>query len=213
MAQTDGFLIALEGIDGSGTTTQAVRLAHHLETCGETRRQVLRTAEPSTGPIGRLIREALRDTKIVGDEALALLFAADRIDHIETEIGPAITRGAVVITDRYLLSSLAYQSSYLPTDWVLSINARARRPDASILLRVSAETAEQRRQHRGGETERFDAIERQRRIASAYEQALTLPNVGPTYVLDAEADIDVVTDALTRLVDRLLSAFTAQNYR
>ncbi len=196
-----GFLLALEGIDGSGTTTQAVRLVAHLERRG---RPAHRTAEPSRGPIGSLIRGALGDARSLGDEPLALLFAADRLDHLEREIGPALDEGRVVVTDRYLLSSLAYQGSYLPLDFVLAVNGRARRPDASILLRVSAETAGRRRAARGGDRERFDDFARQRAIADAYDRAFALEGVGPTYVIDAEPPVEDVGDALERLVDRLI---------
>ncbi|MBN1961945.1 MAG: dTMP kinase [Deltaproteobacteria bacterium] len=200
MHNNTGFLIALEGIDGSGTTTQARLLGEYLKL----RRKVVCTVEPSKGPIGILIRQALVDNKKLSDESLALLFAADRLDHIEREIEPALKEGNIVITDRYLLSSLAYQSSYLPIDWVLSINSRARKPDASILLRVSAETAARRRETRGGHKERFDDIERQGQIAQAYEQTLKLANVGLTYAINAENDVETVHNELKQLLDKIL---------
>jgi dTMP kinase len=198
----EGFLLALEGIDGSGTTTQAARLQAHLEERGVV---VCRTAEPSTGPVGKLIRAALADAQALGDEALALLYAADRLDHLEREVAPALARGELVLTDRYLLSSLAYQSSYLPLAWVRQINARARLPDASVLLRTSPEVAADRRRQRGGDEERFDAMERQRRIAAAYERVFALGDVGATYAVDADRDLDTVTRSLVELIDELLA--------
>src|SRR5690242_1367991 len=110
--------IVLEGIDGSGTTTQAARLAQTLQARGA---RVHATREPSTGPVGRLLRQALTGT-LVADErpvqldfcTLALLFAADRMDHVRREIEPALARGEVVISDRYDLSSLIYQSETSP---------------------------------------------------------------------------------------------------
>lgn len=196
-----GYLLALEGIDGSGTTTQAGLVAAHFAKAG---REVLRTAEPSGGPVGRFIRSALADATLVSDDTLALLFAADRLDHLEREIEPALARGALVLTDRYLLSSLAYQSSYLPLPWVTELNARARRPDASVLLRVGAEVALSRRQSRGGPEERFDALARQRQIATAYDTVFALANVGATFVVDAEADLTVVTARLIALLEPLV---------
>jgi dTMP kinase len=196
-----GFFVALEGIDGSGTTTQAAKLGDHLRLAG---RVVHRTAEPSTGPVGRVIRKALASADTLGDEPLALLFAADRLDHLEREIVPALERGETVVSDRYLLSSLAYQGSSLPLEWVLSINGRARRPDASILLRVSAETAAGRRQKRGESPERFDELKRQRQIASAYERVFALSGVGATHVVDAGGEVDDVAAKLAQLVERLL---------
>lgn len=196
-----GLFLALEGIDGSGTTTQTDHLARLLGARGHT---VHRTAEPSRGPVGTLIRTALADMRVVADEPLALLFAADRLDHLEREIEPALARGEVVLSDRYLLSSLAYQGSYLPLDWVRAINRRARLPDASILLRVSPQVAAARRRGRGGADERFDDMDRQARIAAAYERTLALPDVGPTFVVDADRSIAQVSRALAELVQRLL---------
>jgi dTMP kinase len=197
----NGIFIALEGIDGSGTTTQAERLVAHLEARG---RAAVRTAEPSGGPVGRLIRSALTDRSLIGDETLGVLFAADRLDHLEREVLPALERGLVVVSDRYLLSSLAYQGSYLPVDFVLALNERARRPDASILLRVSPETAAGRRHHRGGPTERFDDLERQRQIAWRYDEAFARRDVGPTAIIDAEAGLDDVERELAAVVEGFL---------
>src|SRR5579864_7294663 len=109
-----GLFIVLEGLDGAGTTTQLVRLAERLRRAGE---RVVATAEPTDGPIGALIRQALRrrlvhrDGRALTDESLALLFAADRVDHVAGEIEPALARGQHVLCDRYVLSSLAYQGS------------------------------------------------------------------------------------------------------
>lgn len=200
---TTGKLIALEGIDGSGTTTQATRLVETLRDHGH---EVHLTAEPSQRTVGRLIRTVLAGDTAMNDAALALLFAADRLDHVEQEIEPALMRGAVVITDRYLLSSLAYQSIGSPLEWVTELNRQARRPEISILLRVSAETAASRRQSRGGAEERFDATESQRRITEAYDAAMSQPDVGPTKVIDAERDFDTVAAELGALVTGLLGA-------
>lgn len=202
-----GFFLALEGIDGSGTTTQADRLTLRLRTQGFV---VHRTAEPTSNPVGKLIRQAIIDATFLSDETIALLFAADRLDHWPREIEPTLSRGGVVISDRYLMSSLAYQASDLPLDWVAEINARAHPPHASVLLRVSAETAERRRAARGGKPERFDATERQRRIAAAYEAALSRPGVGEVHVIDGEQPMEAVGADLDALIDRLVGEASCQ---
>lgn len=99
--------IVLEGIDGSGTTTQLSRVSAALRTLGH---RVHETREPTGGRIGKLIREQLSDPSGVSARCLALLFAADRIDHLDREILPALARGEVVVCDRYVMSSLVYQS-------------------------------------------------------------------------------------------------------
>ncbi len=209
MQVPNGFFLALEGIDGAGTTTQAARVASYLSERGY---PVHTTAEPSAGPVGVLTRAALQSGEL-DDDTLALLFAADRIDHLRREIEPALGKGAIVISDRYLLSSLAYQASTLPLAWVQAINARARRPDASVLLRVDAEVAAARRTQRGGPRERFDDLTSQRQIALAYDAVFALPDVGNTYVVAGGEDIDDVTATLLALVDRLLAGRNAGQTR
>ncbi len=171
-----GRFVAFEGIDGSGTTTQAALAATSLRQHGFT---VLNTREPSDGPIGSLIRHALRgrlrlpgDVGPLTEQTLALMFAADRLDHLEAEILPALNDGAVVICDRYVLSSLAYQGATCPMDWVVQINSTAASPDLTIFLDVKLETAARRRAGRGGSQELFESDERQRRVIRQYAAAI-----------------------------------------
>src|SRR6478609_9377961 len=134
--------IVLEGIDGSGTTTQLDRLADHLAARG---RRVHATREPSTGPVGRLLREILLGGhrspagEPVDGLAMALLFAADRRDHLTREITPALGAGADVVSDRYLLSSLAYQAQEAERDWVAGLARDVRVPDLTLLLDLPIE--------------------------------------------------------------------------
>jgi len=136
-----GLFVVLEGIDGAGTTTQAERL------CAALRAEDVRatvTREPSDGPIGTLIRQALTGRVSLPNgggplnaHTLALLFAADRADHLEAQVLPCVDRGDVVLCDRYVLSSLAYQGASLPLDWVEGINAFASPPDWASTAEVS----------------------------------------------------------------------------
>jgi dTMP kinase len=171
-----GRFVVLEGLDGAGTTTQCDRIAAALTAQGI---PVVTTREPSDGPIGQQLRLALTGRLglphrrgALTEDTLALLFAADRMDHLAAIIEPAIERGAVVLCDRYLLSSLAYQGTALPMAWVETINARARRPDLTLFLEVDAKTASRRRSVRGGEAEHFEADARQVRIARQYLNAI-----------------------------------------
>lgn len=162
-----GRFIVLEGADGTGTTTQARALADHLAGEG---RSVHVTAEPSRGPVGALIRQMLggdRPREHIHCE-LALLFAADRLDHVAREIEPKLALGVDVISDRYLLSSLVYQSLDLPLDWVASLNRRAPPADVTLLVTLPIDVALARVAGRAGQREVFDAREVQMRVHASY---------------------------------------------
>lgn len=163
--------IAIEGLDGSGGTTQVARLAQWLRDAGHA---VHTTREPSTGPVGRFIRRALDPQQAeaaLGEAVLPYLFAADRRDHLDREILPALAGGAWVITDRYALSSLAYQSLAIGLPAVARLNADFRPPDLTILLDLSAQACMARIEARGGTRERFEQTETLSAIAEAYDRA------------------------------------------
>lgn len=199
--------MVLEGIDGSGTTTQRARVAERLRARGHV---VHETREPSDGPIGKLTRELLAvvpgQPRTVDAAGLALLFAADRLEHLAREIEPAIARGEVVLCDRYVVSSWVYQSLDCELEWVRTINQHARWPDLTFVFDLPAELAlarvAARRQATGQVIERFDVPETQRRLAAGYAAAITLPLDGLVRV-DATASIDAVTEAI---VERCIQA-------
>lgn len=196
-----GKLIAIEGIDGAGTTTQCRLLAEALNARGI---PVHLTAEPSQGPIGKLLREALQKKHGIEDLALVPLFAADRLDHLSREIVPQLARGAVVITDRYTLSSLAYQSMVAPLDYVKAANEHARHADLNIFVRVSPAVADERRRARGGPAERFDDNHAQTQIAQRYEKALGM--AGHHVDVDGDRSVEEVHAHIVELVLGLLEA-------
>lgn len=134
-----GTFICIEGLDGSGKTTHAKLLAKKL---GKSHNAVY-TAEPSRGKIGTFIRErCLYGEKRLSTVVEALLFAADRIEHVETEVLPALHQGKLVISDRYLYSSLAYQGAAgLSLEWIEKINEHALRPDLAFFIDVAPKTA------------------------------------------------------------------------
>lgn len=191
-----GKLIVLEGIDGSGTTTQGRLLCEWLAARGVA---VHLTREPSDGPVGLLIRQILHGAHApVDGDTMALLFAADRVDHLAREILPTLRRGTHVVTDRYYHSSLAYQAIEADRSWVEELNRRAGRPDVTFLLDVPAEEAERRRAAAGRPEERYDRLEAQQRIAENYRRlSQWLP--GEDYrVLDGSRPIDAVQEDLRR---------------
>ena len=202
-----GLLIAVEGIDGAGTSTQMPGLAAYIAKHG---REVITTAEPSTGPLGLLLRRGLRGELPMDEATLALLFAADRMHHVREVVAPAMARGVVILSDRYVMSSYAYQASALDLAWIQEINRQARVPDISIFFRVSAKTAAARRLARGGKPEHFDALARQERVAAAYERALTLPGVGEVRVIDAEPGPEAVAHQIHAILDEVLGCIDKQ---
>ena len=133
-----GALICIEGIDASGKTTQAHRLVKNLRLKGF---DAVYTTEPSSGKVGRLIRRYVLDREKRVPIALeALLFAADRVDHISTEVKPSLEKGKIVICDRYVYSSLAYQgASGLDPNWIEHVNQFALVPDLALFLDVTPE--------------------------------------------------------------------------
>lgn len=195
-------LVVLEGIDGSGTTTQARRLVERLAAAG---RPAHLTREPSDGPVGRLLREMLTGAHAPVDRTtLGLLFAADRADHLQREIEPALARGEVVVSDRYLHSSLAYQADASERSWVATLNERARRADLAILLEVDAEVAARRRADAGRDEEIFDQLDTQRRVARNYREVFeALAGRERAVVLDGSGTLDEVAEAIWREVEAL----------
>lgn len=143
----EGKFIAFEGIDGSGLTTQAGELRKWFR---KQRQRCRLTKEPSEGPIGALIRLVLQGRlREVAQENdfehwLALLFAADRHDHLANVILPTLRRGIHVVTDRYYLSSFAYQGVAIDLTTLHAMNARCRRPDLTIFLDVPVEVCNAR---------------------------------------------------------------------
>jgi dTMP kinase len=202
---TPPLFIVLEGIDGSGTTTQLGLLERHLQ---GRRRRVHATREPSQGPIGRLLREILLGGHKspagapVDGLAMALLFAADRRDHLSREISPALAAGADVVSDRYLLSSLAYQAQEAERDWVAGLARELRAPDLTLLLDLPVEVASARRRAAGRPDERYDADAVQASVAARYRE-LCAGDPRAT-ILDAGRSIAEVATAIAAAVDRLL---------
>ncbi len=209
-----GRFVVIEGIDGAGTTTQTSLLVSRLRKEGIVARG---TREPSTGPIGSLIRQVLTgrvalptakgDTESHGSwGTMALLFAADRMDHVGWEIEPALRTGEFVVSDRYVASSLAYQSLTAPPDvkhaleWVRTLNDMAIKPDLTIVLDVPADVAATRREIRGEQEERYERLELQKKLAKFYRD---LPSVLPDQrveLIDGSKDVSDVHGAIVQLV-------------
>ena len=137
-----GAFICIEGLDGCGKTTQAKLLVKRLQKS----HNAVYTAEPSRGKIGAFIRKScLYGEKRLSSVVEALLFAADRLEHVENEVLPALRQGRLVVSDRYVYSSLAYQGAAgLSLEWIEKINEHALRPDFAIFIDVDPKIVMQR---------------------------------------------------------------------
>src|SRR5258708_7930904 len=196
-----GRFVVLEGIDGAGTTTHVARLAERLR---EARVTVRATREPSDGPVGMLVRQVLTGRIVMpggrapGWATMGLLFAADRLDHVESEIEPFMSENGVVLSDRYDASSLAYQSVSSGADakeaveWIRSLNRYVRRPDLTIVLDVTPETAAERRMRRGEAAQLYEQNEVQRALAAFYRDLANHMPSDRAVVIDASGTIEEV---------------------
>lgn len=209
-----GLFISFEGIDGVGKSTQANLLKTHLEQLGQ---QVVRTFEPGGTELGQAIRHLLLHRKgEVAPRAEAMLYAADRAHHVATVVRPALAEGKIVITDRYLDSSVAYQGagrelneadvrglSMWATDNLL--------PHLTVLLDLDATTARARRNQTG---EAPDRLEREKiEFFEAVRQSfLKLASDEPErfLVVSAEQSVDAMQEQIRSRVAELLGANSSQ---
>ncbi|MCW4000316.1 MAG: dTMP kinase [Candidatus Bathyarchaeota archaeon] len=192
-----GVFLVIEGLDGSGKTTQATLLAEKLIE----KYAVWLTAEPSRGKIGTFIRDCcLYEQTRLPTEAEALLFAADRIEHMYSEIKPALDAGKLVICDRYVYSTLAYQGSAgLSLDWIKTTNARALQPDFSIFIDVPPQRVIERLQRKKSVME---TLETQQKVREVY---LKYVEKGELIRIDGDREKTAVADELYRRVCELLT--------
>lgn len=209
--------VVVEGLDGAGTTTQCRRLVDRLRDRGWSVRE---TREPSDGPVGSLVRQMLSERVVVPEpgegsrpvrgDVLALLFAADRLDHVDAEIAPALEGGHVVVSDRYYHSSFAYQSGEdedgaLDTDWVRTLNARALQPDLTVFLRAPAEVCLDRLSDRE-KRDRYESAGELETLEERYEQVFAeLAEEGHRILeVDATRPVDMIHEKIYQSVGDLL---------
>jgi dTMP kinase len=203
-----GLFITLEGGDGSGKTTQASLLERWLVERGRT---VVRTREPGGTEFGTEVREiVLHSRGHIAPRAEALLYAADRAQHIATKVRPALERGEVVVQDRYLDSSVAYQGAgrVLDGDEIRDLSlwaAEGLLPDLTILLDLDEQAA---RERLDGANKRFDRLEAEKgefhaRVRAAF---LTLAENEPErfIVVDASAEPETIAALIRDRVTDLL---------
>ena len=185
--------IVLEGLDGCGTTTQTALLAEKLEKAG---RAAVSTNEPTNLSIGRFIRSVLQKKESVDPFTLALLFSADRNEHVYGKNGIVEHTEArkMVICDRYLFSSLAYQSLFMDYETVADLNRYYPLPEYLFYIDLSPEECQERMAARGEEAELFERLELQRKIEANYKKTLALLSGSKmkTIIIDGRSPIQEI---------------------
>ena len=218
--------VVLEGIDGAGTTTQSAILKERFAKDGQL---AVLTREPSDGPIGVMIRQMLSRRIVLpvdptrGNaqepmtrQTLALLFAADRLDHVAATIEPALRAGKPVISDRYYHSSLAYQGDVeaqedgterVDYDWILALNSRARVPDLTFFLEIDIKTSLEWLGRRAAR-DIYETREKLERLITRYNEVIALleERGQPIVKLDATASIDALSEQIWARVSALASS-------
>ena len=190
------FFIVLEGGDGAGKTIQAKLLCSALSRRGY---RIHATAEPSKSDVGRVIRRSLLGKRKASPESEALLFAADRFLHLESEIRPALSAGRTVVCDRYMYASFAYQGAQgVDREWLRTINRFAEKPDLAIYLDVPSDISLARIRRRKSVMETL-GLQRQVR-----EEYMRLVGSGELVAVDSSRPIrKVAEDVLALVTNRL----------
>lgn len=194
-----GVFICIEGIDASGKTTQAKLLVKNLNEKGY---EAIYTSEPTNGFFGQILRrKILYGNKRVPAVIEALLFALDRLEHVKKEIEPTLKEGKIVVSDRYLYSSIAYQGAAgLDLTWIEEINRWAIKPDLAIYLDVPAEVVIKRLKEKRSIME---TLENERKVRGIY---LKLVREGKLLLVDGNRSVEEIEKEILQIVLKLLKA-------
>ncbi|MDH7564546.1 MAG: dTMP kinase [Candidatus Bathyarchaeota archaeon] len=192
-----GCFICIEGLDGCGKTTQTKILVRKLRKLGY---DAVYTSEPSKSRIGRFIRSyCLQGRQRESPVVEALLFAADRVEHLRNEVIPALDRRQLVVSDRYLYSSLAYQGAAgLDLKWIETLNANALSPDLAIFIDIDPCTAIRRLKPKKSVMENLETQQKVREVYVKYVEK------GKLIMIDGNDAIEKVSDNILDAVKSFL---------
>jgi dTMP kinase len=211
MKKRKNLFIALEGIDGSGKSTQTKLLTEKLTNHGH---KVYSTFEPTDNQIGKLIRNILKGNAKADHRIIAGLFVADRLDHLLNEeygIVKKLEEGFTVITDRYCFSSYAYQGTHMNMDWVIqanSMSAEILRPDVNIFIDVSPEVSMQRLHANRDNIELFETLENLQQVRAKYMEAFDkLRSVENIFIVDGNRSLEQIAEDIWQQVASMLESF------
>jgi len=200
-----GKLIAFEGADESGTTTQVKAVADYFS--GKLEKPVHTTFEPSSFPIGKVIKSWLRkELPRPSERVLATSFMVDRLHHWESQIKPILMDGRHVFTDRFSLSTFVYQSVKQPLKWLQKLDyfLGVPFPDLTLILDLPVDVAFERISKRGEEKEIYEEKEFQKIVANGYR---TLPSEldMPYKIVDVSQSEREVTEDIISILQPILS--------
>ncbi|MCX6815933.1 MAG: dTMP kinase [Candidatus Aenigmarchaeota archaeon] len=191
-----GKFIVLEGLDGAGITTQATLLRNYFLTKNK---DVILTKEPTEGLMGGLIKSCLRNEWKTDPLTLQMLFAADRSHHLSTEIDPAIKNNKMVICDRYILSSLAFGSTYISLDILKQLNINFRKPNLTIVVDTHPNVCIERMKKARHHVEMFEEEQKLEQIRRNY---ISLKNYFSEIVfVDGNRSAEEVFNEIKKLVE------------
>ena len=201
-----GKFIVFEGLDGSGSSTQASLLADYFT---HHKIKYFLTKEPTNNIVGGLIRGQLTKDWQTGNECLQLLYAADRAHHQEKQIIPALKKGIHVISDRYFLSSIAFGAvESLDEDWLYKINENFLEPDLTVMLKVSPKVCLSRIRKSRISFELFEDEDKFQKIWQAYEKA-TKRNKN-ILLIDGEKRSDAIISIVLKAVAKIVPSMPRQ---
>jgi dTMP kinase len=201
------FFIALEGLDGSGKTTQVKLLAEKFKENGYA---IYTTAEPTTSRIGLMIKDIFKHKMEADHRTIAALYAADRLEHLLNKTDGILKRleeGYTVLTDRYYFSSYAYHAVHMSMDWVIqanSLSATLLRPDLNIFIDTSPELSMQRL-HRGRSSiELYETIDNLKQVRNKYFEAFeTLREEEKIFISDGNRSPEEIANDIWKEVSKM----------
>ncbi|MGM1430024.1 dTMP kinase [Sphingobacterium lactis] len=206
MAKKNLFIV-LEGIDGSGKSTQTKLLKEKLAKAGH---KLYTTFEPTDSPIGSLIRNIFNRRVVTDNRAIAALFVADRLDHLLNPVNGIIKKleeGYTVICDRYYFSSYAYQSEEVSLNWLIEANSISQnllKPDVNIYIDIDPEISMERLNKDRSSLEIFENLSNLQKVRSRYQEAFRLLEDKENIAfVDGNQSVEEISNAIFDIVSAL----------
>jgi dTMP kinase len=200
---TRGLLITIEGIDGSGKSTQVEVLVNHLRKCGL---DVVQLREPTNGPWGKKIKKLAKKGRTVSPKEEFELFLKDRKDDVKKNIIPALKKGKIVVMDRYYYSTMAYQGALgLKVEDIRKTNEKfAPVPDLVIIIDMDPEIGLSRIENKRKEgPDHFESFEYQEKVSENFQKMTDYNNV---VIVDGGMSIKDVHHEIKRIVGNLIDS-------